>query len=551
MGPRRNGLGELTMTTRYTALVDTPVIDDAPAGTASLRSLGTSNPQPLGVASPGAATSASASDHVHAMPSASDVGAVPTARQVIAGTGLSGGGNLSADVTLAASFGALAGTVCEGNDARLSDARTPSTAGTNGGAMVYAGGAWASTAAGTARQVLTSNGSSAATWGQSVLPLRIGASITTALPADAALGLEWTVRSLVVRDTGDAAWLDVWRVDGSTYWQYGTSNATSSGSVLLAPSAGGLALRRGSTDHLAIDAATGNLTAGTSANTTTLRGSTMTVEAAPVCVIDDATTNAATTLLTLRHTTSGTAAAGIGTRILLQSEDAAGNTENVSAIDATLTNAGNGTEASAVDVLTRTGGGAVRRVARFTAGGSLLVGSAGATVDPGDSGIVMGLTKGLYIESAGVLYNAVGTFGGSTMTFGSGSFNVSIASFALSISAGQGTTVANGWLDIASGFRRRVTSVNNTNHTVTNSQSVIDMVALSAARTVTSPAAANGVIVTITNSDGSADGTKTVTFTPASGTVNGAASHVGVNTAYGSCTYWCNGTNWTIIAKVS
>jgi hypothetical protein len=56
---------------------------------------------------------------------ATDVGAVPTSRQVIAGTGLTGGGSLAADRTLNVVYGASAGTACEGDDARLSDARTP------------------------------------------------------------------------------------------------------------------------------------------------------------------------------------------------------------------------------------------------------------------------------------------------------------------------------------------------------------------------------------------------------------------------------------------
>jgi hypothetical protein len=38
---------------------------------------------------------------------------------------LTGGGDLTADRTLAVSYGTTAGTACQGNDARLSDARTP------------------------------------------------------------------------------------------------------------------------------------------------------------------------------------------------------------------------------------------------------------------------------------------------------------------------------------------------------------------------------------------------------------------------------------------
>lgn len=50
---------------------------------------------------------------------------VPTTRQVIAGDGLLGGGALSTNVSLEVLFGAVANTVCEGNDARLTNSRTP------------------------------------------------------------------------------------------------------------------------------------------------------------------------------------------------------------------------------------------------------------------------------------------------------------------------------------------------------------------------------------------------------------------------------------------
>ena len=48
-----------------------------------------------------------------------DIGAVPTTVQVIAGTGLSGGGSLAANRTLAVKYGTGAGTACQGNDARV------------------------------------------------------------------------------------------------------------------------------------------------------------------------------------------------------------------------------------------------------------------------------------------------------------------------------------------------------------------------------------------------------------------------------------------------
>jgi hypothetical protein len=54
-----------------------------------------------------------------------NIGGVPTSRAISAGTGLTGGGDLTANRTLTVSYGTTSGTACQGNDARLSDARTP------------------------------------------------------------------------------------------------------------------------------------------------------------------------------------------------------------------------------------------------------------------------------------------------------------------------------------------------------------------------------------------------------------------------------------------
>jgi hypothetical protein len=56
-----------------------------------------------------------------------NIGGVPTSRSISAGTGLTGGGDLTANRTLTVSYGSTAGTACAGDDARLSDARTPSS----------------------------------------------------------------------------------------------------------------------------------------------------------------------------------------------------------------------------------------------------------------------------------------------------------------------------------------------------------------------------------------------------------------------------------------
>ena len=52
----------------------------------------------------------------------------PTARTITAGTGLTGGGDLSADRTLTVAYGSTSTTAAVGNDARLSDVRTPAAA---------------------------------------------------------------------------------------------------------------------------------------------------------------------------------------------------------------------------------------------------------------------------------------------------------------------------------------------------------------------------------------------------------------------------------------
>lgn len=55
-------------------------------------------------------------------------GAVPDTRTITAGTGLTGGGDLSTNRTLAADFGSASGKICQGDDPRLSDSRAPTGA---------------------------------------------------------------------------------------------------------------------------------------------------------------------------------------------------------------------------------------------------------------------------------------------------------------------------------------------------------------------------------------------------------------------------------------
>lgn len=71
-----------------------------------------------------------------------------------------------------------------------------------------------------------------------------------------------------------------------------------------------------------------------------------TFSSAPIVLIDDATNTGFTTALTLSHTTTGTAAAGIGARMLIRAESAAGNLATAASFGAEHTDATDGAELS-------------------------------------------------------------------------------------------------------------------------------------------------------------------------------------------------------------
>ena len=66
-------------------------------------------PSPLGVAAIGASAAAARADHVHLIPTLATLGAAASATTLTAGSGLTGGGDLSANRTLAANFVASGG----------------------------------------------------------------------------------------------------------------------------------------------------------------------------------------------------------------------------------------------------------------------------------------------------------------------------------------------------------------------------------------------------------------------------------------------------------
>lgn len=86
----------------------------------------------------------------------------PTSRLITAGTGLTGGGDLTADRTLAVSYGTSAGTAAQGNDSRITGAVQASTVTTKGDLLVATASATiARLGVGSDGQVLTADAASA------------------------------------------------------------------------------------------------------------------------------------------------------------------------------------------------------------------------------------------------------------------------------------------------------------------------------------------------------------------------------------------------------
>jgi len=82
----------------------------------------------------------------------------PTSRLITAGTGLTGGGDLTVDRTLTVSYGTVSGTAAQGNDSRITGAVQASTATTKGDLLVATASATiARQGIGTDGQVLTAD----------------------------------------------------------------------------------------------------------------------------------------------------------------------------------------------------------------------------------------------------------------------------------------------------------------------------------------------------------------------------------------------------------
>lgn len=88
---------------------------------------------------------------------------------------------------------------------------------------------------------------------------------------------------------------------------------------------------------------------------------------------DDASSSSATNILTLRHTTTGTPAAGIAARLTFQTESADENPSDTMAVEGVLDDVAAGSEDSSFYVLLRRAGAAMSRAWRLVVSGEFLL----------------------------------------------------------------------------------------------------------------------------------------------------------------------------------
>lgn len=153
-------------------------------------------------------------------------------------------------------------------------------------------------------------------------------------------------------------------------------------------------------------------------------------------VQDDANNATVTDVVVIDHTTSGAAAANIGTAILFRTERTDGTLVNSGRIAAVLTATGAGTEDSALDFYTRTAGGAL--TARWR------IATAGGLTPLTDNTLPLG-TSSLRVSS--------GSFGstGAQVFATSGAANAVAQITSAGLGLGQGAGVPVAWFLVCNG----------------------------------------------------------------------------------------------------
>lgn len=138
----------------------------------------------------------------------------------------------------------------------------------------------------------------------------------------------------------------------------------------------------------------------------------------PTFVISDTATNTPSTAATLQHTSSGTVAAGIGTRLDFECQTASGNIEIGARIQAVATDVTATSEDFDLAILLMAGGAAPTQVANFTSAGNLTLTGREVTIptertitnanDPGVKGTICWDASYIYVCVATDTWKRVG-----------------------------------------------------------------------------------------------------------------------------------------------
>lgn len=190
-----------------------------------------------------------------------------------------------------------------------------------------------------------------------------------------------------------------------------------------------------------------------------------------------------------------------------------------------------------------------------------------ATISPSNATGTVTFKDGATTIGTGTVSSGIASMTTSSLSVGSHTLTAAFASsntgaYTDSTSSSLGYTISSGsvgtstnasavpFIALASGQPNTTvrTTVSNANYTVTAQDTIVAYTAISAARTVTLPAASSvqiGKQFVVKDESGSCSGGNTITI---AGTIDGTTNLV-LNTAYAKTTFYSNGTSWFTIAS--
>jgi hypothetical protein len=156
-------------------------------------------------------------------------------------------------------------------------------------------------------------------------------------------------------------------------------------------------------------------------------------------LITDAATNTSTPMLTLDHRSTGTSAASYGTGILLRGQDASNSAggDDLAQIDALLTTATSGSEATSISFKTRAAGAAVAESMKILGGAAGQLTVLGAATISGGTTLLLQSSSGLAKLKSGSTAGTCAITPGATDTYNARGITTS------------GTTITNEFTGIA------------------------------------------------------------------------------------------------------